>query len=263
MTDAPQRVSFDRAAEYYDQTRALAPDTQAEIVELLTRELADRGRCLEIGVGTGRMALPLAGAGQPMAGIDISAAMLARLIAKSDGRAPFPVALADATAIPFREDAFGGALCVHVLHLIPDWRRAVDELLRVLGSGGVVLVDVGGGIYDELDVVDEHFGAAAGRTFDERPGLTRGRLPELEEYAIAAGCVRRDLAPVVSRSESTIERRISGLEQGLYSWTWDVEPATLRRAGEETRVWAAANVGSLDEDRVLTTEIRYVAFDVP
>ena len=263
MTEAPQRVSFDRAAEYYDRTRALPTDALAEIVQLLIGQLVDRGRCLEIGVGTGRMALPLAEAGQAMAGIDISTSMLARLIAKSGGRAPFPVALGDATAIPFREDVFGGALCVHVLHLIPDWRRAFDEVIRVLASGGVVLVDVGGGIDDELGVVDEHFGAAAGRTFDERPGLTRGRLPELEEYAADAGCVRRDLPPVASRRESSIEERISALEQGLYSWTWDVEPARLRRAGEETRAWAAASVGPLDESRLLTTEIRYVAFDVP
>jgi SAM-dependent methyltransferase len=263
MSEARARISFDRAAEYYDRTRALPDDAVADIVELLGGELAGRGRCLEVGVGTGRMALPLAGAGRAMAGVDISAAMVARLVAKAGGRAPFPIALGDATALPFRTDVFGGALCVHVLHLIADWRGAFDELLRVLGSGAVILVDVGGGPHDQLEGVDERFGAAAGRGFDERPGITRSRLPELEEHAAAAGCARRDLRPIIVRHEETIEERVAGLEQGLYSWTWSIDPETLLRAGRETRAWAAEHLGPTDEPRHLSTEIGYVAFDVP
>ena len=263
VSDSRERVSFDRAAEYYDRTRALPESAAAAVVELLTGELAGRGRCLEIGVGTGRIALPLAEAGQPMAGVDISAAMLSRLVEKGGGSAPFPVALADATALPFQSGAFGGALCVHVLHLIPDWSGAFDELLRVLGPGSVVLVDVGGGRGDQLEAVDERFGVAAGRRFDERPGLTHASLPQLAEHASAAGCARRDLAPVVARYDERIEDRIALLEQGLYSWTWDVDPERLRRAGSETRAWAEEHLGSLTEPRRLTTEIRYVAFDVP
>ena len=53
-------VSFDRAASFYDATRALTPEAMAAVQALLRSELQGRGRCLEIGVGTGRMALPLA-----------------------------------------------------------------------------------------------------------------------------------------------------------------------------------------------------------
>ena len=263
MSDAPGRVSFDRAAEYYDRTRGLPPETTVRVVDLLVGELSGRGRCLEIGVGTGRMALPLADAGQAMAGVDISPAMVARLVEKAGGRAPFPLALADAAALPFRDGVFGGALCVHVLHLIHDWRRAVYELLRVLTSGGVVLVDVGGGRADQLSVVDERFGAIAGRPAHDRPGLTLSTLPELEAYALAAGCTRRSLPPVAARHDESIEARVAKLEQGLYSWTWDADPETLRRAGAETRAWAAEQLGPLDEPHALTYEIQYVAFDVP
>ena len=263
MTGRPERVSFDRAAEYYDRTRTLPPDAMADIVRLLGSELAGRGRCLELGVGTGRIALPLAGAGQAMAGVDISGSMVARLVTKAGGRTPFPIALGDATALPFRDDAFGGALCVHVLHLIAEWRRAFDELLRVLGSGSVILVDVGGGTRDALEEVEERFGAAAGRNSSERPGLTWSRLPELEEHAAEAGCARRDLAPVVVRYDETIEERVARLEEGLFSWTWGIEPEALLRAGRETRAWAAEHIGPVDERWYLSAEIRYVAFDVP
>src|SRR5262245_20433845 len=85
VIDPSGRVSFDRAAEFYDQTRALPAAALDGVVDLLGAELEGRGRCLEIGVGTGRIALPLSGAGVPMAGVDVSAQMVARLLEKSGG----------------------------------------------------------------------------------------------------------------------------------------------------------------------------------
>src|ERR1017187_5139471 len=49
--------------------------------------LAGRGRALELGIGTGRIALPLARRGVPVHGIDVSQAMVARLRAKAGGAA--------------------------------------------------------------------------------------------------------------------------------------------------------------------------------
>jgi SAM-dependent methyltransferase len=48
-------------------------------------ELAGRGRALELGIGTGRIALPLAERGVPVHGIDLSQAMVARLREKPGG----------------------------------------------------------------------------------------------------------------------------------------------------------------------------------
>ena len=48
-------------------------------------DLARGGRALELGVGTGRIALPLAQAGVEVHGIDLSADMVARLQAKPGG----------------------------------------------------------------------------------------------------------------------------------------------------------------------------------
>ena len=49
--------------------------------------LAGNGRALELGIGTGRIALPLARRGVPVHGIDLSRAMVARLRAKPGGEA--------------------------------------------------------------------------------------------------------------------------------------------------------------------------------
>ena len=51
-----ESISFDRAAGYYDDTRSL-PDAEMEVlVSRLVAEIPRDGTCLEIGIGTGRIA---------------------------------------------------------------------------------------------------------------------------------------------------------------------------------------------------------------
>jgi ubiquinone/menaquinone biosynthesis C-methylase UbiE len=95
-------VSFDRAAEYYDATRGLPPAIREQPADVLVAELSGRGTCLEIGVGTGRIALPLHERGAQLVGADIAPAMLARLAENGGGRSPVPLMLADATHFPSR-----------------------------------------------------------------------------------------------------------------------------------------------------------------
>jgi SAM-dependent methyltransferase len=75
-------------AATYDESAAdmFRPDVVEPAVDVLA-ELAGDGRALELGVGTGRIGLPLAGRGVPVHGIDMSRAMVARLRAKPGGDA--------------------------------------------------------------------------------------------------------------------------------------------------------------------------------
>lgn len=69
----------DRFADVYDSWYHDVSDVDATVAAI--RELCSRGRVLELGVGTGRLALPLVRAGFSVDGIDSSAAMLERLSA--------------------------------------------------------------------------------------------------------------------------------------------------------------------------------------
>ena len=73
----------DEAAQDYDTpgTGMFAPEVLGPAVDLLT-QLAGGGRALEFAIGTGRVGVPLAGRGVPVTGIELSAAMAARLRAK-------------------------------------------------------------------------------------------------------------------------------------------------------------------------------------
>jgi SAM-dependent methyltransferase len=76
----------ERVAAGYDESSAEMFDSAVvdPVVDFLVA-LAGNGRALELGVGTGRIALPLARRGVPVHGIDVSEAMVARLRAKPGG----------------------------------------------------------------------------------------------------------------------------------------------------------------------------------
>ena len=73
-------------ADVYDEWYADVSDVDATVAAL-TRlaSAAGNGRVLELGVGTGRLALPLAARGLQVTGVDVSPAMIARLTAKPGG----------------------------------------------------------------------------------------------------------------------------------------------------------------------------------
>ena len=75
-------------AERFDERYADLADASVvdPIVDLLA-ELADGGAALELGIGTGRIALPLAERGVPVHGIELSEAMVAKLRDKPAGDA--------------------------------------------------------------------------------------------------------------------------------------------------------------------------------
>lgn len=75
----------DRIADVYDEWPALPADAGAAVDCLAS--LAGSGPCLELGIGTGRVALPLAQQGLKVHGIDASEAMVAKLRAKPGGEA--------------------------------------------------------------------------------------------------------------------------------------------------------------------------------
>jgi SAM-dependent methyltransferase len=82
-------------AERYDErTASMAePEVLDPIVDFLA-DLAGDGPALELGIGTGRIALPLAQRGVQVHGIDLSEAMVARLRAKQDTE-PIDVTIGD------------------------------------------------------------------------------------------------------------------------------------------------------------------------
>ncbi|NJN66831.1 MAG: methyltransferase domain-containing protein [Chloroflexaceae bacterium] len=154
--------SYDRAVAYYDATRSFADGVAEQIRDaiLAQTQTTHESRLLELGVGTGRIALPFAEAGYHITGIDISLAMMREFVRKLAHLAPpltCHLCQADITHLPFADATFDVVLAVHVLHLVDGWQQAIHEARRVTRKpGGLFLV-----LYDGPPVQTE--GSQAGQ----------------------------------------------------------------------------------------------------
>jgi len=138
MTQAS--VAFDRASDYYDQTRGFPMGVEQEAIAVIARigDLTPDMRLLEIGIGTGRIALPLAPYVGAIYGVDLALPMVERLRAKQTDEGVYPV-IANALHLPFADESFDALVAVHIFHLIPSYADALLEAARVLKPNGLLL----------------------------------------------------------------------------------------------------------------------------
>ena len=254
-------MRFDRAVEYYDRTRGLSEDASREMTALLAGQLQGRGRALEIGVGTGLVALPLAAAGVPVVGLDLSAPMLAKLVEKAGGRPPFPLVVGDATTLPFSDDRFGAAVVRHVLHLVPGWRQVVAELIRVVAAEGLVLVS-SGQVPEPWHQLTDRFMERVGRN-SFADALDSWETGAIVEAFRTHGAEARHLPRITERVAQTMEEFLDQMAAGMHSWTWEVDEERRREAVMELRAWARERWGSLDPPGGRDVAIEWLAFDLP
>jgi SAM-dependent methyltransferase len=131
----------DRIAEVYDGWFAVPPDTQ-EAVAFLS-DLAGAGPVLELGIGTGRIAIPLAQRGHEVHGVDASEAMVEVLRSKAGGE-DLPVRIADFADVDV-EGAFSLVYVVFntffALLSQEDQVRCFSNVARRLREGGVFVIE--------------------------------------------------------------------------------------------------------------------------
>src|SRR5512139_1734721 len=128
--------SFDRAADYYDQTRELPEPIATHGIPALLQHIAPGGKILDVGTGTGRISVPLLRLGADVIGVDLSLNMMGKLREKYSAA---HLAQTDASRLPFAAQHFDAVLTTHVMHLIGPWREALREYRRVLKPGGVYI----------------------------------------------------------------------------------------------------------------------------
>jgi ubiquinone/menaquinone biosynthesis C-methylase UbiE len=145
----------------YDETR----DSDAACFDAALDFLVERfppqrfNKLLEPGIGTGRIALPLAQRGYQVTGTDISGEMLALLKTRlAQSSQSLSLQKADATGLPFSNAAFDIAIAVHLFYFIQEWQRAADEMLRVVkNDGALILMHTGTG--QEIPFLNQRYKA--------------------------------------------------------------------------------------------------------
>ncbi len=128
-------AEFDQIADAYDETRrALDKQTLDGINEMLARHKCHS--ILEIGVGTGRVSLPLSRNGYEMTGVDISR----RMMEKAKLKGLRSLILANGIEVPFKNGSFEATIMAHVFHLLEDPLSVMREAARVSRVGVFALV---------------------------------------------------------------------------------------------------------------------------
>ena len=154
-------LSFDGMIQLYDQTRVFDPACFKAALDYFAARfpLETHPQIFEAGIGTGRIAIPLAQRGYEVTGVDISGRMLSVLkqkLARLERSLPISFQQADVTALPFLDSAFDMAIAVHLFYFIPDWRKAANEILRTVKSGHpLILMHTGMG--SEIPLVNERY----------------------------------------------------------------------------------------------------------
>ena len=217
------------AATYDDEPRG----DEADAVAFLAR-LAGDGRALELAIGTGRIALPLAARGVAVDGIDISPAMVARLSDKQGGEA-ISVSLGD-----FADVAVTGAYrLVYVVFntlfnlLTQDAQvRCFENVAAHLDDDGVFVVEafVPGFLYrlrNDQYVDAEAIGVDEVMLDVARHDPVQQLLDESHVSLSRQGVV---VTPIVARyawpSELDLMARLAGLRLKDRWGGWNQEPFT-------------------------------------
>lgn len=242
-------MNFDRVAHLYDATRGLPAEVESRVAEAVING-ANAGydtRFLEIGVGTGRIALPIAAHGFPYTGIDISEEMMAVLREKAGSSMPnLRIVHGDVTALPFAPDSFDVVLCIHLLHLVPEWKQALAEARRVTTPGGFFVF--GGNGIPEADPGR----AIRGKWYDlarETGAELRaenGSKQAIEGYLTEQGCL---LWGYIAAEWSATFRPADLLEQlraRTFSHSWAMSDEAIAAVHERMLTWARQEYGDLD-----------------
>jgi SAM-dependent methyltransferase len=246
----PEDHFGERVAERYDESSAdmFQPAVVDPVVDFLA-DLAGRGAALELGIGTGRIALPLARRGIRVHGIDLSEAMVARLRAKR-GAEQVDVTIGD-FATTTVEGRFSVAYVVFntIMNLTTQDGQVAcfQNVAAHLEPGGCFVVEVGvpglqrlppGETVRAFTVTATHLG------FDEYDVVSQGLISH--HYSVIDG--RLDVVSMPFRyvwpSELDLMARLAGMTLRGRWGGWKREPFTSDST-KHVSVWEKAAPGTL------------------
>ena len=241
----PEDHFGERVAERYDESSAdmFEPAVVDPIVDFLA-DLAGSGAALELGIGTGRIALPLAQRGIRVHGIDLSEAMVAMLRAKP-GVEDIEVTMGD-FATTRVEGTFSVAYLVfntiHNLTTQDEQVACFQNVAAHLEPGGCFVIEVGvpqlqrlppGETIRAFDVSETHLG------FDEYDVASQRLISH--HYSVVDGKLELHSVPFryVWPAELDLMARLAGMSLRERWGDWNREPFTSE-SRKHVSVWEKA-----------------------
>jgi len=253
-------VDFSKNADVYDRRHGATVDDG--LARRLTSLAALRpgARVVDVGAGTGRVAIPLAEMGLTVTALDPAASMLEKLRAKARDL-PMNIAVAVGGLLPLRAAQFDAAIIARLLYVVPEWRELVAELSRVLVPNGYILHEWGNGDADEewVQIREEarrRF-EAAGVPHPFHPGARTDT--EVAEALYTLGFRRVDELREPGDVERTLAEFLRMIVDGECSYTWNIPTPVRRVVLPELAAWAVDRF-DLTRPVVMPREIRWTLY---
>lgn len=255
-------IVFDRAVEYYDQTRAMPPERHRALIDALVREtnINENSRVLEIGIGTGRIGMSVAEHVRRLFGIDLSLEMMGVLRRKlADTNLNIDIAQADAGKLPFADETFDVAYAVHVYHLVAGWQSAMRDARRIIKRGGYFVVS----FHKREDDSPTARIRTQLRELAEARGVETKRPGSHSEEEIlgeirAWGDEPRIVVCSAWTEPEVPEKILEELDRQIFSETWVIPRAVMDAAMPRVREWAQETYGDLSKPIECGYETRWL-----
>ena len=243
-----RRISFDRVAHVYDETRGHPPEISSQVADSMVALLPPQATILEVGVGTGRIARPLLKRNLEVFGVDISIQMMTRFRQLVRPGSPMPYLFqADACQLPFRSNSFTTVLSVHVFHLIKEWQQALAEMLRVLRPDGYLCTG-----YDWRDTgsphsqINQQWRVIVSK-YVENPQHPGPRdFSEVVQVLTNGGAQMKEFEAAVWDYTFVPADYIQQIAEGTFSYSWKLDPELMPYCIAELKTWAIKEFGSLE-----------------
>jgi SAM-dependent methyltransferase len=218
-----QRVDFSANASVYDRRHGTVLPWD------VAQELADSGglepgaRVLDVGAGTGRVAIAFAGVGYQVTALDPALPMLNELRVKARER-PVQLVAGEGARLPFARNRFDAVILARILYLMSDWKAVLREAYDVIKPGGCLFHEWGNGQADEAWVqIREKLRALfqdAGVETHFHPGARSEA--DVDAVLMGLGFVRGKKLPIGPGPNMTLYDFVARIATGEFSYVWNI-----------------------------------------
>ncbi len=253
-----RRVDFSQNANVYDRRHGAQLSADLATRLAAAAQLRPGIRIIDVGAGTGRVAVALAALGCEVVALDPAQPMLHVLQGK--GTEALVVA-GEGARLPFADSSFEAAVLARTLYLMPDWRDVLTEVIRALKPDGRILHEWGNGASDEEWVQIRE----KARALFEEAGVSNPFHPgarsesEVDEFLVGRGFATHDTVRVSGDVCLTLGDFMARIMNGECSYTWDVPVEVQRQCLPRLEKWVAEHF-ELDRAQSIPREFSWTIY---
>lgn len=248
------------ALDHFDRLQALTRQERQRLFDCLSGYVSPGMSALEVGVGTGEVALAFAEYGLIMIGVDPSTEMLSRAASKAtDHDLVIQLLHGRGESLGFPAESFDVVIASRVLAQIPQWAQVLGEMARVAKADGSLLVSFGW--RDPIRVELHHRFVIEAQKEREHPGLDPSDEQALIETLASRGWQGIALPDLARTVDTSIAEILVDYERGWFVTSWDLDPDIYRSAVDGLAKWANERwAGTLHERHVRKAIQRWWVF---